>query len=195
MEHPLTIPGIRNITVSGRIATGATTLAKQLATQLHWDFWEVGKLDEEFYKSTNTTEVDVAARPDEVDVAREEAIKKKLQTEHNLIIQSHLAGFNAQGITGVYKFLVICEDEEGQDKTDIRIDRLVNRKGITVEEAKHEIKFREKGLLEKWSRLYAHNDPTWYYWDRKYYDFVINSYIHNQEESLQEALRALGIEK
>ena len=101
-----------------------------------------------------------------------------------------LAGFMAQGIPGVFKILVICEDE-GEDKVDIRIDRLVNRKGISIDEAKEEVKSREEGNLEKWRRLYAKNDQNWVYWDKNYYDLVINTYDHNQEESLKIALEAL----
>ena len=94
---------------------------------------------------------------------------------------------------GVFKIGVICEDEEGNDKTDIRIDRLVNRKSVTVEAAKKEILSREEGLLAKWRRLYAQNDPTWVYWDTKYYDLMINTYSHNKEESFKEVLHALQV--
>jgi cytidylate kinase len=51
---------------------------------------------------------------------------------------------------------------------------------------------REKSDLEKWRRLYANNDPKWYYWDRKYYDLVINTYFSDQENSLKLALEAIG---
>ena len=119
-------------------------------------------------------------------------VKKILREENNRIIQSHLAGFDAQRIEGVFKVLVVCEDEEGNDKKDIRIDRLVNRDKISVEDAKHEVIEREKRNLEKWRRLYADNDATWVYWDKKYYDLVINTYSHNQEETLKIALKAIG---
>lgn len=186
---------INNITVSGRIASGATTLAKSLAETLNWKFWEVGKLDEQLYKELGKSEVDVHARPDYIDIEREEKIKRLLEEDKHLIIQSHLAGFDAQGIKGVFKILVICEDNNGNDRTEIRIDRLVNRKGISISDAKNEIKNREKGLLEKWSRLYANNDPNWYYWDKKYYDLVINTYFLNQVESLKLVLKTLQIDR
>jgi cytidylate kinase len=54
-----------------------------------------------------------------------------------------------------------------------------------LEQGKHD--------LEKWRKLYAHDDPHWVYFDRTYYDLVINTYSHNQEESLQVVLEKLGV--
>lgn len=187
-----TIPGIANITVSGRIASGATTLARQLAEYLGWNFLEGGELFEKFFDPTTGNDKN---RPDSFDLAFEEKVKKLLAEEKQHIIQSHLAGFDAQGIDGVFKIGVVCEDEEGNDKAEVRIDRLVNRKGVTVEDAKKEVLSREEGLLEKWRRLYAQNDPHWVYWDKQYYDLMVNTYTHNKEESFRLVLIALGLEK
>jgi hypothetical protein len=43
--------------------------------------------------------------------------------------------------------------------------------------------------------MYANEDPNWIYWDRKYYDFVVNTYSHNAEESLNLVLEKLGIQR
>ena len=135
----------------------------------------------------------VSKRPDHFDIEYEEKVKNMLKNESHHIIQSHLAGFDAQGIEEVFKILIICEDSEGNDKPDIRIDRLVNRDKISIEEAKEEVIERERQHLSKWQRLYANNDQNWVYWDKKYYDLVINTYDHNQEETLKIALGALGV--
>ncbi|MBI1982495.1 MAG: hypothetical protein HYS68_02860 [Candidatus Levybacteria bacterium] len=90
--------------------------------------------------------------------------------------------------------MIVCEDEKGEDKPEVRIDRLVNRKGVSVEEAKEETVVREAKNLEKWGRLYAKGDKNWVYWDKKYYDLIINTYNHNQEETLKIALKGLGID-
>lgn len=192
---PKDLDGIRNITISGRIATGTTTLAKNLAKELDWDLLEGGELFRKFHEEqlNDNTEIEVHKRPDDIDLEYEEKVKNILRTQTHQIIQSHLAGFDAQGIEGIYKILVICEDENGKDKTDIRIDRLVNRIGKGVGEAKREIAEREKNNLDKWRRLYAGNDQDWVYWDSKYYDLVINTYSHNAEQSLKLVLEKLGI--
>lgn len=186
------LPNIDNITVSGRIGSGTTTLAKGLAKSLGWKVLEGGALFEKFHQELELNELEVNARPDSFDFAYEEKIKKILRVEKHRIIQSHLAGFDAQGIAGVFKILIVCEDQSGADKSEIRIDRLVNRRNILVEEAKKEVHIREQRNLEKWRRLYANNDANWVYWDRKYYDLVVNTYMHNQQESLKIALSAIG---
>lgn len=191
MKTPVAVSSVRNITVSGRIGSGATTLAESIAQALGWQMLNGGglfrKLSEEMGLDINNSN----SRPDHFDLAYEERIKKMLREEKNHVIQSHLAGYDAQGIPGVYKILVVCEDTDGTDKMDIRIDRLVNRDHKIVEEAKEEVIRREAEHTEKFRRLYASGDPNWVYWNKTYYDLVVNTYSHNQEESLQVVLEAL----
>ncbi|HRN96664.1 MAG TPA: hypothetical protein PLD54_04415 [Candidatus Levybacteria bacterium] len=181
---------IRNITVSGRIASGTTTLAKGIAQHLGWELLEGGELFEQYFNAEKGSDAD---RDDAIDLGYEEMVTKKLREHDHQVIQSHLAGFDAQGIDSVFKILVICEDKEGNDRPDIRIDRLINRKNISVEDAKKEVKTREEDNLAKWRRLYANNDQTWVYWDRKYYDLVINTYELNKQEAVDKALEALQV--
>lgn len=185
-------PNIRNITVSGRIGSGTTTLAVGLSKILGWKLLEGGALFEKIHKDLKITELEVNGRPDHFDLEYERKIKKILSQENHNIVQSHLAGFDAQGIKGVFKILVACEDQDGQDKAEIRIDRLVNRGNVSVDEAKEEVFVRELRNLSKWRRLYSGRDTNWVYWDRKYYDLVINTYHHEKSESLQKALEGIG---
>jgi len=187
------ISGIKNITVSGRIGSGATTLAKKLSEHFKWEMLDGGKIMRKVQNDIGAGVEETSKRPDHFDLEYEEKIKKILSAETHHIIQSHLAGYDAQGISGVFKILVVTEDENGEDKTDIRIDRLVNRDGTPVEQAKHELRERDKQNLDKWRRLYADNDSSWVYWDKSYYDLVINTYDHNQEEAFQEALKKINL--
>lgn len=191
-KYMIDLPNIRNITVSGRIASGTTTLAQGLASSLGWELLEGGVLFEHIHQELHLTEVQVGKRPDSFDLAYEERIKKMLKEKNHHIIQSHLAGFDAEGIEGIFKILILCEDEQGNDKTEIRIDRLANRRKISIEEAKQEILEREKNNLEKWRRMYAKGDENWVYWDKRYYDLVINTYSNNAEQTLKIALEAIG---
>lgn len=192
MHKQAEIKNIRNITVSGKIGAGATSLAKGLSKVLGWNFLEGGDLFEKIHKELKLSQAMVNSRPDHFDIEYEKKVKSMLANENHHVIQSHLAGFDAQGIDGVFKILVICEDSHGNDKEDIRIDRLINRDKISIEEAKEEVLGREKQHLEKFRRLYVNNDPNWVYWDRKYYDLVVNTYDHNQEETLKLALEKIG---
>jgi CMP/dCMP kinase len=189
MDKPVKLSGIRNITISGRIASGATTLAQHLSQRLGWELLDGGKL----FRAFTNDHGYASERSDQFDLDYEEKIKKILRDEEHHIIQSHLAGFDAQDITGVFKILVICEDETGEDKADIRIDRLANRDAFPVEQAKQEVFEREEQNLKKWRRLYAKDDPQWVYWDEKYYDLVVNTFTHNQEESLKLVMKKMGL--
>jgi cytidylate kinase len=196
MTTPVDIKGIKNITISGRIAAGSTSLANKLSEVLGWEhieggdiFWEVVR------KRMGLEPKDTKLRPDKDDEDFDASLKKLLREKEHIVLETKLAGFNAQGIEEIYKILVICEDDKGQDQTQIRIDRLINRETQSVEQAKEEILVREKSDLEKFRRLYADNDKTWVYWDKKYYDLVINTYSHNQEEALDLVLQGIGYKK
>jgi len=191
-NKPVELSGINNITISGRIGAGATTLAKRLSEKLKWPLLEGGDLFEKIHKELKINQVDVLQRPDAFDLRFEEQIKKILSEEKNQIIQSHLAGFDIQGIEGVFKILVVCQDPSGDDKADIRIDRLMNRDGISLQEAKHETLEREKENLEKFRKLYANNEQNWVYWDPKYYDLIVNTYSLNKKETLEFVLKKIG---
>lgn len=194
MTEPSEIPNIRIITVSGRIASGATTLAEKLAQKLHWKHIEGGEIFwEAIRRKTGLDPKDTHLRKDEEDELFDSELKRILKTEKHIVLETKLAGFNSQGIDGVFKVLVICEDAHGIDQTQIRIDRLVNREGIPLEVAKAEVLEREKNDLKKWRKLYVHGNTTWVYFDPKYYDLVINTYSHNQEESLNLVLKAIGV--
>lgn len=193
MNKPVTLPSIRIITVSGRIGAGSTSLARHIADALAWRRIEGGDIFwEAVRKRMNLAPKDTKLRPDEEDLLFEEKQKQILQHDQHIVLESKLAGFCAQGIADVFRIAVICEDEHGEDKTDIRIDRLVNREQISMHDAKTEVLEREKNDLQKWRRLYAKGDTTWVYWDKKYYDLVINTYSHNAEESLDLVLKSLG---
>lgn len=190
---PQELNGIRNITISGRIASGTTTLAKNISKELDWDLLEGGELFRKFHEEhlDDSSEIAVNKRPDDFDLQYENKIKDILKNDIHRIIQSHLSGFDAQGIDGIFKILVICEDDRGEDHADIRIDRLVNRKKISVDIAKKEIVERENNNLEKWRRMYAKGDKNWVYWDPKYYDLVINTYFNDADSSFKKVMEAL----
>lgn len=194
MDTPLEISGIRIITVSGRIASGSTTLAKLLAKKLNWKHVEGGEIFwEAIRRKMGLEPKDTNLRPDEEDVLFDKQLEKMLREDKQIVLETKLAGFNAQGVDGIYKILVVCEDKNGDDHVDIRIDRLVNREGINVAEAKEEVISRENNDLEKWRKLYANDNPNWVYFDKKYYDLVINSFDHNKDESLEITLEKLKI--
>lgn len=174
----------RIITISGRIGAGSTTLANGLSHHLGWKHIEGGEIFWEAIRNRMDVDTkDTHLRPDEEDALFDAQLKKILSENKNIVLESKLAGFNAQGIDGVFKILVVCEDRNGVDQTQMRIDRLVNREGKPMEDAKKEVLEREKNDLAKWRHMYADDDKDWVYFDPKYYDFVINTFEHSKEET------------
>ena len=194
MDKPIDLPNIRIITISGRIGAGSTSLAKHLAQKLGWKHIEGGEIFwEAIRQKMDVANKDTKLRPDEEDMLFEEKQRTILRTDEHIVLESKLSGFVAQGLPDVFKIAVVCEDIQGEDQAQIRIDRLVNREELTMEEAKEEVLEREANDLGKWRRLYANNDATWVYWDHKYYDLIVNTFSHNQEESLRLSLEAIGL--
>lgn len=191
--NPIDLGAIRNITVSGRIGSGATTLATKLSEKLSWNMIDGGKIMRKVQNELGAEVEQTSKRPDHFDIEYEEMVKRILREEKHNIIQSHLAGFDAQSIEGIFKIFVVCEDKNGKDKASVRIDRLVNRDDISVEKAKFELKERDRQNLEKWRRLYAKNDPNWVYWNKNYYDLIVNSYMLNKDDALNLVLKHLGL--
>lgn len=183
-KKPVKLPGIRNITISGRIGTGKTTLANKLASALGWSVVDGGKIFRKISKEMGLSIINTKKRPDKFDLEYEKSTKEILQKGNNHIVQSHLAGFDAQGMEGVYKILLICQNHKGEDKASIRIDRLMNRDGVSSEDARRDVLEREKQDLEKFRRLYATNNKKWVYWNEKYYDLVVNTYMLSKQEAL-----------
>jgi predicted cytidylate kinase len=188
---PKELPGIRNIAISGRIGTGKSTLASHLADELSWNLIDAGKVFRQIAKEIGFDIKQTEKIPEEADRSYEEKTLALFKNEKNNIVQSHLAGYLSKDLKDVFKILVVCDDEEGEDKVLIRIDRLMNRDIISAEEAKSDIYKREESLINKFRRLYIKDDPNWVYWDKKYFDLIVNTYVLNQKEAVTFVLEQL----
>ncbi len=174
----------RIITVSGKIAVGTTTLAKNLAHALKWKHINVGAVQRKFDRQHAIHEnmQGASSRSDEHERSMEELTKNMLTNESNLIYEAWLSGFVAKNLPGIFKVLLICSHE------DLRIDRVVNREKISVEEAKKWMKQREEENSTKWKKLYGDYD----FWNPKYYDLVIDTYATGPMETMGIVLDKLG---
>ena len=119
---------------------------------------------------------------DQVDIDFDRMVAKKLKDENHLVVESDLAGFFSRNNPYVLRILLVCDDK-------LRIDRLVNRENMTVNEAKFHIKKREEENIEKWKRLYgSHN-----FWQPKYYSLIIDTFKNSPQETLKQVLLALNM--
>ncbi len=183
-----------SIAISGRPGAGRSTLLKNLSAYvkpLGWEVFSGGDWSRQFaIKSGKHSEEDVKHHlatdyGDEVDHQIDAAMRKKLSNpKTHVAVESWIAGWNMRGLPHVLKVLLMCDDA-------LRIDRVVNRDNIAVQEAKRHLHKREKANLTKWKRMYKVSD----FWHPKHYDLIINTYSHGPKETLDLVLQALGYYK
>jgi len=188
----------RNVTVSGRVAAGTSTLSDLLVEKLGWTKWSGGEFFRDYCKKHNIPLEEAGLRGDNLTREVDYRMRKRLKEEQGLVLEAWLSGFVAQQVEGVLKVLLTCND-------DLRVDRFVNREGVTVKEAVEHIKRRETENVRKWRRVYAKEWEGWVvkpgtalpddeidFWDPRLYDLVIDTYSHSREETLRKVLHALG---
>lgn len=195
----------RNITISGLPGCGSTTLMNLLKGTLDWQCYSGGEfmrayaIEKGYFNSQENVHHDATVYPDDFDRQVDYAVREKLTIEKNYIFEAWLSGFLAQGVPDVLKVLVTCSDNA------VRIDRIVNRDGIGVDEAKVHILSRETKNRQKWNIMYAHEWQEWVvkpgtlpaeaqidFWHPKLYDLVIDTYRYSREEALDLVLHELN---
>lgn len=193
MEPTLTklILPYSSIAISGRPGAGRSTLLKNLKSfvePLGWETFSGGDWSRQWAIQNGTHDEKDAKHHkatdygDEIDHQIDAAMREKLSDpKTHVAVESWIAGWNMRGLKHVLKVLLMCDDA-------LRIDRVVNRDNITVEEAKTHLREREDANVGKWKRMYGVDD----FWDPKYYDLVINTYSNGPQETLQLVLQALG---
>ncbi len=174
----------RNITVSGKVAVGTTTLAKNLHEVLGWEHINTGELQRQYDRKHHINENARGAilRSDKHEKEMESFAQKVLTDKANIIFEAWLSGFVAREVNDVLKVLLVCSSDE------LKVDRVVNRDGVSIAEAIKFIKTRENENLKKWQKLYGNYD----FWDPKYYDLVIDTYSCGPLETMGIVLDKLG---
>lgn len=171
----------RNITITGKICTGSTTLAIGLQEKLGWKYRNTGQLFRDYMAKNKTPLENTTSSPDSIHHELDNYVINQLKKGKEQIFEGWLTGFMARGIPGVLKVLLVCDEA-------LRIDRLVNRDNMTVSQAKKHIKKREAENFKKWSEMYKATD----FWEPRHYDLVIDTYSNSKEESLEKVLKELG---
>lgn len=180
-----------SIAISGPPGAGRSTLLKNLRSHLTpfgWEFFSGGDWSRQYaiqngkHNPSDPKHHLATDYGEDIDHKIDDAMREKISdpTVH-MAIESWIAGWNARGIKHVLKVLLMCDDS-------LRIDRIVNRDNVSVEEAKLHLRKREEINLGKWKRMYATDD----FWDPKHYDLIINTYSHGPRETVDILLQALG---
>lgn len=180
-----------SIAISGRPGAGRSTLLKNLTSVVHplgWEIFSGGEFSRTYainigkHDPNDVTHHLATDYSDDIDHKIDAAMREKLSDPNtHVAVESWIAGWNMRGLPHVLKVLLMCDDS-------LRIDRVVNRDNLSVEEAKGHLRKREEANIGKWKRMYGVTD----FWDPKYYDLVINTYSHGPKETLNLVLQALG---
>lgn len=174
----------KKIAVSGKVAVGTTTLAKNLVEALAWEYINVGKIQRAYHDKVGliTAKHGSITNTDEHELEMEAMTKNILNERNNIIYEAWLAGFIAQKIPHTLRVLVVCSN------FGIRVDRVSNRDNLSMKEAKHFIMKREHENIAKWKKLYGDHD----FWDPKYFHLVIDTAKSGPMETLGIVLDRLG---
>lgn len=175
------------ITVSGKIATGTSTLCKNLQETLGWEYINAGEIQRQYDREHNRKEYEHGSlmRSDEHEREIENMTKRMLETKKNIIYEAWLAGYIAREMPHVLRILLVCSSDA------VRIDRVAFRDQLTIDEAKKYLKQREEENIEKWRALYGPHD----FWDRKYFQLIVDTYSSGPMETVGKVLDALGWKK
>ncbi len=171
-----------NITISGGVASGKNTLLENLRPYLEplgWKFASGGKILRDYLKEYKHP---LASLGDEKIHHIIDNRTIALLKEGHYVIESWLAGFMARNFQNTLRIFLICSNPA------LKIDRVVNRDKVTIEEAKKMIKEREEDNLKTWKKIYGDYD----FWDPKYYHLVIDTYSSGPLETVGKVLDRLG---
>ena len=171
----------KNITISGDIGTGKSTLGRLLAEKLGWQYLSAGNFFRDWYKSKGMDVSKVYGIPEKEDRKMEESFKKQMEEKQNVIFESRLAGWLAKDYPETLKVLCIVEEEEAYK-------RVAKRDSVSEEEAKELSNQRSKDLKDKFEKLYGVSD----FLDAKYFDLVINTTNLSPGEVLGKVLEKLA---
>lgn len=172
-----------NITISGGVAVGTTTLMNNLRPYLEpygWRFKSTGQFVREYTKENVLPLATLVS--DDFDREIENRVLETLKSESNWVIEGWLAGFVGRELDNTFRILLTCSEPS------LRIDRVVNRDKLTVNEAKNFIKLREEKNFKKWNRVYGKYD----FFNPKFYHLVVDTYSSGQLEVVGKVLDKLG---
>jgi len=194
----------KNVSISGLPGAGSTVLGKELAKKLGWKYYSGGDfmrqyaIEKGYFNPKETTHHAATVYPDDFDRQCDYGVREKMQKEEGCVYESWLSGFLAQQVTGTFKILVYCSDDA------VRVDRISNRDGISITEAKEHIFERERKNLQKWIGMYGSEWDEWvvkpgtlpktesiFFWRKELYDLAIDTFRMGKEETLERAWEAI----
>lgn len=155
-----------NIIVSGSAGTGKSTLAKNLAQSLHFEYIGIGELQRKFDSWQNRNDHQGAIHRNQDHEKNIDRIIIDLATKQsNIIIDSWLAGFLCRNLVSTYRILTICSD------LNMLINRIAKRDKLSLDKAKNYVEKRINENKHQWMRMYNTID----FWNPSYFHFIADT--------------------
>lgn len=198
------------VTISGPPGVGTSTLKNNLVSKLSaysWKGFSGGEHMREYAVQQGYLNPDqhgqkhhsVAAYPPDFDRQVDWAMRQRLQKEDRIVLESWLAGFFALGVPEVLRVLLYCSD------VNVAIQRVMERDGLSQEEAMQNVQGRVEENFTRWSQMYEAEWQEWVvegglvkpqekidFFNPDIYHLAIDTVKHNQEGTLLLVLGALG---
>lgn len=136
------------ITICGLAGTGTSTVGRQLAAELDYEFVSTGDIfrskARDLGMSLNEFE-ELCKTDEQYDKALDADIEKLGRTKDDLVVESRLAWYF---IPDSFKVKFECNDE-------VRTDRIAERDGISREDAHRQTGEREEYIRDRYRRYYG----------------------------------------
>jgi len=169
-----------NITISGKICAGKTTVRKLLEKKLGWKTFSTGELFRQYAKK-NKIDLNAAEEQNEKITKKiDRQVTRMLKTQKHLIVDSWLAGVTAKGTPGVLKVLLTCQNH-------IRYKRFAKRENISCQEAKEHVEERFTNWSEKIKKIYHRAD----FYKHSNFDLIIDTSYITPQTTLHKIINSL----
>lgn len=162
----------RSIVLSGPIASGTTTAAKNLSQELNLEYHSAGDFFRDYMLTHNIPLPNKEEIPDEVDRKVDQEMTSLLASKKNVVVDGLYYGYFCRDMKNVLKVLITADEDE-------RIKRATSRTH-THKETPEDVLRRDKAHDVKFRKLYANEN----FLDPKFFNLVIDSTHTSQKEVL-----------
>lgn len=160
----------RSITLSGPVASGTTTAAKNLAQELGLELHVAGDFFRNYMIKHNIPLPNKEEIPDEIDRKVDAELTNLLASDQPVVVDGLYYGYFTRNMSHVLKVLLIAEENE-------RISRALERIS-THKETAGDVKRRDHAHDVKFRKLYADEN----FLNPKFFDLIIDTTNTNQEQ-------------
>jgi len=168
----------RKITISGKICTGKSTLFKDLRKTLHWTTISTSQIFRARARK-NSLSLEKADEQDDVLTQQiDHQVRDTVLATEKIIAEGWMTGIMTVTHHEVLRILLTSDDQK-------RVERFMEREGVSFEEAEKRVKDRETLWIEKVTVIYNRSD----FFDPKHYNLVIDTTNATPLEVLNEVLQ------